>query len=322
MKAQLARKLCCLTVVIVLFAVLPARTQAFGGGGHRIVARLAILELARQGATDPVAKNARRQILKILSDNHTTLEEGAVWPDVVRKTPPYKYADDWHFVSIPRNQSNYDASTQCKMSATAPKGNCVVGGLAHFRSVFMNSPSEAARLDAVRFILHYMGDLHQPLHTSEDYSFIYNNEPGDRGGNYRFVCFLAVNKNACTEVYDGVRKNRNLHATWDKYMLLNLHPNENQYIDELDNKIKSMSATERANLAGGNPAQWAEESHAIAVAAVYDVPKVKTLPFPHNQAYDEHFFVSKDYANANMKRTEEQLIKASLRLASFLKQMF
>jgi hypothetical protein len=286
-----------------------------------MVAQLAMRELAREALTDPQAKKAQNAIFQMLQDGHTSLEFAAVWPDTVRRTDPYKYADNWHFVSIPRTETNYNAATQCLVKATAPEGDCAIGGLAHFKKVFVNSSSnQKQRLDALRFIIHFVGDIHQPLHTSEDLSFIHNNKPGDRGGNYRFVCFLAVNHNGCID--DEYQDNRNLHSTWDKYMILTLHPDELKYIDDLDNKIKAMSASERANLMAGTPIEWVEGSHAIAVASAYEVGKVKDVSFPHDATYNEFFFVDKNYAKANMQRSEDQLIKAGLRLAAYLKQMF
>jgi len=278
-------------------------------------------ELARQAPTDPKAKKARNAILQMLQNNNTTIEAVSVWPDEVRRSPEYGYADNWHFVSIPRNAVKYDPATQCKTSATAPAGDCAIGGLAHFKNVFMNSPNAAARFDALRFIVHFLGDLHQPLHASEDWDFIHNGQPGDRGGNYRLVCFLAVSQNACTEVYHGERSNRNLHATWDKYIILAMHPDEHAYIDQLDNRIKAMSAGERAGHMSGTTIDWAEGTHALAVAESYNVPKVKTLTTPHSNVYNEYFFVSSSYEMANAKRIDDQLIKAGLRLAAYLKQL-
>ncbi len=323
MKRTYKLKSVCLTICFCLLMMFPARALAWGGGGHRIVAQLAMRQLAREGLTDPKAKKARDRIFQILHDGHTSLETASVWPDTVRRTAPYTYADNWHFVSIPRNETKYSATTQCLVTATAPQGDCAIGGLAHFKNVFMNSSSNAKqRLDALRFIIHIVGDVHQPLHTSEDLNFIHNNKPGDRGGNYRYVCFLAVNLNACTEEYQGNRSNRTLHGTWDKYMILTLHSDELSYIEDLDNKIKSMSASDRAALMAGTPIDWVEGSHAVATAAAYEVGKVSSLSFAHDTTYDQFFFVDKNYTKSNMQRSEDQLIKAGLRLAAYLKQMF
>jgi S1/P1 Nuclease len=321
MKKAYTLKAFCLTLCLGLLLMVPARANAWGGGGHRIVAQLAMRELAREALTDAKARKARNAIFKILQDGHTSLESAAVWPDTVRRTDPYRYADNWHFVSIPRSETEYNAATQCLVTSTAPEGDCAIGGLAHFKKVFMNSSIQKDRLDALRFIIHFLGDLHQPLHTSEDLSFMHNNKPGDRGGNYRMACFLAVSLNSCTELYDGKRESKNLHATWDKYMIMALHPDELQYIDELDNKIKSMSASERTGFMSGTTMDWAKDSHAVAVAAAYNLGQVKSVTFAHDKTYDEYFFVDKNYAKSNMQRVEDQLMKAGLRLAAFLKEM-
>jgi hypothetical protein len=108
MKRTFTLKLVCLTLCSCLLLMVPAPAQAWGGGGHRIVAQLAMRELAREGLTDPKAKKARNAIFKILQDSHTSLELAAVWLANI------SYADNWHFVSIPRARPNSDAAVPCK----------------------------------------------------------------------------------------------------------------------------------------------------------------------------------------------------------------
>lgn len=318
-----ARHLACLGLSLSMLLALPARALAWGGQGHRIVAQLAMLQLWREGATDMDARRARRMVYRMLQDGNTTLEAASVWPDTVRRSAAYGYADNWHFVSIPRGETSYEASEQCRVKPTAPEGDCAIGGLTHFRKVMLDGQAARDdRLDALRFIIHIVGDIHQPLHTSEDRAFIHNGEPGDRGGNFRRVCFLRVSQSACTEVFDGERKPRNLHSTWDKYMIIQTGVAEEDYVARLDARVAGLPAATLAAHASGAPARWVEEAHAVAGVAAYTPSLVRDLSFPHNQTYDDYFFVSQSYQADNIERVDEQLMKAGIRLAAYLKQLY
>lgn len=309
---------------LVLF--LPEGVLAWGGQGHRVVARLAMEEIRRQAASDPDARRARDMVFEAIEvDADATVESASVFPDLVRGNAPYAYADDWHFVSIPRSETSYDAARHCPTNATAPEGNCAVGGLAHFRKVVLEQQGSANKmtLDALSFIIHIVGDLHQPMHASEDRSFVHNGRPGDRGGNYRRVCFLGTSQSACTEVWNGERKPKNLHATWDKYIIVRSGraSDETEYVEKLAERISNLDDATRADYLAGGPAEWAEESHALAVEAAYTPPLLRDTTIPHPHRYDNYFFVDAAYQDANIERVETQLVKASVRLAAYLKQI-
>src|SRR6185503_15700030 len=174
-------------------------------------------------------------------------------------------------------------------------------------------------LDAVSFIIHFIGDIHQPLHTSEDLSFIQDGRPGDRGGNFRPVCFLRVSQSGCTQTFNGERSNKNLHAVWDKFMIIETGKDDDAYVNTLDARILALDEATKAAWAAGDPAKWAEEAHALAVQSVYDAPLLKDTTVPHAHQFDDFFFIDRAYQDANIARVDEQLLKASVRLAGYLK---
>ena len=312
-----------LALLMLGFAT-PTPTLAWGGGGHRIIARLALRQIRREAeAGDRDARLVRKIVYQALAVDHTTLEAASVFPDVVRRTPPYAFADNWHFVSIPRDKTDYDPAAHCVVKPTAPEGDCVVGGLAHFRKVLLAQQGVANKeaLDAISFIIHFVGDMHQPLHTSEDLSFIHNGQPGDRGGNFRSVCFLRVSQSGCTQTFNGERSDKNLHAVWDKFMIMQTGRDDDAYVNELDGRIRGLSAEKLAELGAGEPAEWAEGAHAIAAQFAYTPERLKDTDVPHAAQFDRFFFVDRDYQDTNIVNVEEQLVKASVRLAAYLKQI-
>ena len=336
------RLLAQLCLAACLVSLLPARASAWGGPGHRIVARIAVWRLKQLNA-----RNAQRQINRIFTaqpDQNTdprNIVTAASWPDspAVRDNEDYAFANNLHFISIPRKKSSIDASTPCGASEEVAEGVCITGGIDHFRRQLVNTTNRHARRDALSFIVHFVGDIHQPLHTSEDQDF--NNGQGDRGGNFRTVCYLnqsvctSTNVNSCQQdpsacsiVSNNKRKRRELHKVWDNFMfetqMDNKHLNltEEQYADHLiRTKAAKLSDAELAEIERGDPAAWAEESHALAVSVVYDLPAPLRKKNPDGEMRD-HYFVSAQYRDANVGRAEDQLVKAGLRLAMYLRQIY
>jgi hypothetical protein len=322
MKGTDARLTRLVIALLTLAALAPEPALAWGGQGHRIVARLAMRQIRREAATDADARRVRKMVYQAIATvPGVTLESASIFPDTVRRKEPYTYADNWHFVSIPRAESDYDAATHCKTKETAPEGDCAVGGLEYFRKVVLEQEGAPNKetLDALSFIIHIIGDLHQPLHTSEDLSFIHDGKPGDRGGNFRPICFLRASKAGCTQVWDGKREPKNLHSVWDKFMIIETEKSENDYVDELDERILALDDATVAAYVEGGPAEWAEDAHALAVQAAYTSPLLKDTAVPHSHAYDDYFYVDAAYQDDNIEQVDEQLVKAAVRLAAYLK---
>jgi hypothetical protein len=302
------------------------------------------------------ATNALQQIEQLLKSKPTTIGEAANWPDTIRSTPGYEYTGSLHFVSIPKEKEKFDAPTQCKPTAQVPEGDCVIGGVEHFRKILADpSQSPAARLDALSFIVHFIGDMHQPLHTTEDVTFVnYEGRTGDRGGNLKIIFYLnegvwneADEKScerdieACSYIdFQGIRRKRNLHAAWDSYiietMLASLRVKdekklsrdavfrlrEEKYEDNLERAIGRLSAQEIAAMEKGVPSAWAEEAHALATEYVNCLPPPRRKQNVADKQFYDHYFLSQGYQSANIRRIDTQLMRAGLRLAAYLKQIF
>jgi hypothetical protein len=239
---------------------------AWGSEGHRIVA-----EIAEQYLEPATAKQVR-ELLAI--ENETTLADVSNWADQIRgqrrNTAP------WHFVDIPIGAAGYDAERDC------PRGACVVAKIDEFTEQLRDrnlQPRE--RLEALKFLVHFVGDVHQPLHAADN---------DDRGGN---------------EVRVEFRGHRtNLHAVWDTAILApTVRGDERAYAVELARRIR------RADLArwgGGTAVDWANDSHAIAGRVIYG-----ELP-------NEPGALQATYERRALPVVNEQLEKAGVRLASIL----
>ncbi|HYG82747.1 MAG TPA: S1/P1 nuclease, partial [Pyrinomonadaceae bacterium] len=124
------------------------------------------------------------------------------------------------------------------------------------------------------------------------------------------------------------RKRREQHKAWDNFMFetemgsKHLNLTEEGYAAHLiETKAEKLSAAALADIERGDPAAWAEESHALAVSVVYDLPEPVRKKNPDGKTR-EHYFVSRQYRDANIGRAEDQLIKSGLRLAFYLRHLF
>lgn len=343
-KFRIAVSLC---LAFGLVGLMPLRAAAWGRDGHQIVAGIALWRLEQLKA-----KNALANISAILKAEPETpmlkqphdLFDAAVWPDDVRGSDEYGFADNLHFVSIPRTANSFVQAQQCKPSAQIPEGECIIGALRHYGNVLATSHSNKERLEALSFIVHFMGDLHQPLHTSEDLNFLnYLGEKGDRGGNHRFLFYLAddafnstslksclPHPNVCSEGFEDGRSNLKLHAAWDKYMIrteMKTNPNRGPDFkaygkDLLKHLPPTASDPSYASMEEGNFITWAEQTHQVARMSAYGVigPRTK-VSAADNKKY-QFYLLNDAYRVKNTRIVDDQLVRAGIRLAAVLRKIF
>lgn len=169
-------------ILALLCCALPAGPAfAWGQTGHRVTAAIADNYLSG------VARANVRLLLGI-----ETLAQSATWPDDMKSDPAefwQKTASPWHYVTVPAGSS--------RAAAGAPPEGDAVTALARFAAVLRDpSASVSDKRLALRFTIHIIGDLHQPLHAGR---------PGDRGGNDVKVSWFG--------------DQTNLHSVWDSGMI-------------------------------------------------------------------------------------------------------
>jgi hypothetical protein len=261
--SYLVRRLALLSLVVVSSA--PA-CFSWGEKGHRLVIRIA------EGLLTPAAQ-AQVQATLIPGES---LEDLGSWADQIRSSRPETY--NWHFVDIPLHSSSLDMARDC------PQGDCVIQKIADFRAAWRDpAVSPAARREALLFLVHFVGDVHQPLHCV-------NND--DRGGNDVPVSFAGTQTN--------------LHALWDSGLLRDM-PAEDRLFARLSAAI---TPDQVANWSKGTVEQWAGESFQAAQTTVYGLlPKVgngRTIQ------------LGERYEQMVEPLLEQQLEKAGVRLAAIL----
>jgi beta-galactosidase beta subunit len=254
------------TLIAFLLLVPPNYSFAWGGDGHKIVANIAEARLTPA---------ARAQVQVLLDGAH--LADVAVWADDVRRDRPE--TSRWHYVDIPYDASGYDAARDCQAT---DEGDCVIAEIARDEKVLGDaSRSKAERAEALKFLVHFVADMHQPLHSIERKDPITG--AGDRGGNEVRVTFFG--------------RPANLHAVWDSGIVT-----RGAVTLEL---VQKWLATQDANtLAHGDPVRWALAAHALAVSNTYVIPANHQL--------------GEDYVAKNVPVVVAQLGSAGVRLAAIL----
>jgi len=189
------------------------RAFAWGAHGHEVIA-----SLAWQG----LQPKARQEVTRLLAlEPGQTLESIATWADEHRSAA----TGVWHYVNFPRGTCLYEPQRDC------PDGKCVVAAIERQRVIFASTANDATRLKALKYLVHLVGDVHQPLHAGYQ---------DDRGGNrFQLHAFARFS---------------NLHAVWDSG-LLRQRQQDNFALAAVLQGVSSMSSARDLS-----PAHMAEES--------------------------------------------------------------
>lgn len=256
--------------ILCILALGPSRAWAWGREGHRIVALIAAARLTPA---------ARAQVADLLgADVPGAMEAVSTWADEIRDERPE--TERWHFVDIEISTAGYDAARDCQ------GGDCVVYQVRKDERLVGDARlPRAARAEALRFLIHFIGDMHQPLHCADHH---------DRGGNEVRVMLGG--------------EQTNLHAVWDTAVVAALGDDPAGVSARLEAQITPRQA--RAWSRGG-PADWANESFAIAKHAIYG-------PLLGAEKEGEPIRLPDDYAARERTLAAEQLEKAGVRLAMVL----
>lgn len=246
---------------------------AWGGPGHMAVAAI---------AEDRLTPQARAMVREIAGAVPISSPEICTWADSHRNPATGR----WHYVNIPLSAEHFDDARDC------PRGACAVAEIERATAELARSAEPEGRLKALRWLVHAVGDLHQPFHAGDGW---------DRGGNDLRVRF-------------GRRKQpTNLHKVWDvdlvKPLVRDLGPLGLARM--LEQRIRpSDAAAWAADLA---PRSWADESHREA-RAIYAELGVS----PTERGIVQ---LPRDYASQERWRVEAAMQRAGVHLGAVLNQV-
>jgi nuclease S1 len=238
-------------VAIGVFAVLTPTVNAWGGLGHRLTGLVAATRLA------PIA---RQNVAWLIGPQ--SLADVASWAD--RQVDSQVQTSYWHYLNIPPTATAYDRDRDCPRQPGVAAGarndrwrDCAVDRILYFEERLADrSLDRADRATALKFLVHFVGDLHQPFHALGV----------GRGGNDVLVRVFGVSD--CGS--DPARPVPcNLHEVWDSRLIAHRNLDESTYLAALERQIADNHWEAEARTPG-TPAQWAEESFRLAKAALVE----------------------------------------------------
>jgi hypothetical protein len=313
----------CAILLVVAIVSLPARARAWGCEGHQVVALLAekhltphALAMAKkilaEGPIDPsLSRYCKEGAIDAMADAST-------WPDDIRSLRPE--TAPWHYVDIPLGTTRREVEKFCD-----PKERCVTRAIADQLAILRSADADPQkRADALRFLIHLVGDLHQPLHA------VTNN---DQGGNCVPVAFFDAMpqlRNPQTESYAP-----NLHGVWDTNILAKATEGKtvDQVASDLDQSFRRKIA--RWQKGSANIDAWAWESYQLAVKKVYGKLPVHIpaeAPQPIMSCADDNHVSARmlklnehlvePYQGIAVPIVRERLARAGARLALLLNQLW
>ncbi len=266
-------------LLLVLASSLSTPALAWSRQGHQLVGELA------QGDLRP---QARREMDRLLAGEPVpTLAGVASWADEIRAEgrisghPLGERSSRWHYVNFRRDRGcDYVPARDC------PGGNCVIGAINAQRAILADRARPLAeRRDALKFLVHFVGDVHQPMHAGY---------ADDRGGNH----FQVQYRGKGAPAGEGTQ----LHGIWDYWVLQGAGLDNAAYVQRLR---QSPVPADPAAGADNAPAEWALEScRLIRDEALYPSKRRRVL--------------GDDYLDQHRPLAERRLRQAGARLATLL----
>lgn len=212
-----------LLMAAICCGIFPATANAWGSKGHQIIARI---------AADQLSSQARRNVAKLL--NGASLESVAAWADLNGRAHTLP-----HLLPLPDGANTFNPDADCPKEK-----DCLIRALNNYHKVLGNPKNSTKdRTEALKYLIHYIGDLHQPFHCIKN----------DRNGRDKKVTFN--------------KKSTDLHSVWDSQVIDKSQMTAAQYARQLGSS--RTVAFQSFDVFQGWFIDWALESNRVARKA-YD----------------------------------------------------
>jgi hypothetical protein len=274
-----------LAPLCAVVALLPAPAQAWGDYAHRLIAGIAQANLTPSARAEVQRILARGAAVDTPTCALKTIGDASVWPDCVRGIPDrFAFSAPWHY-------QNIDVCQPFAITANCPDGNCVTAQIPKQLAIAADRrASPAARAQALAFVVHFVGDMHMPLHVGDKH---------DRGGN------------DVRAAYGAKAPDRmNLHRIWDSDLA------ERALTEPPAVTSTSIAAADRRTMAAGTIEDWAREGWDLSRTIVY--PQLRDFPDSCPVKSEQRPVVDAAYIAAAEAPLRQQVERAGVRLAMLL----
>lgn len=274
---------CTRVALIATLALNAPQLLAWGQTGHRSIAEVA----ERNMSADSVRK------AHALLDGHN-LAFASTWADEVRSDPKnFGYSFGWHYTTWPDDDGDFHAADESKDTGL------LLSQVDTQLAILKNpSASSADKSQALKFVIHLVGDVHQPLHVGA---------AGDKGGN------------ACRVTWHG--RNSNLHTVWDSDMI---DKSQLSYTELAGFAGQGRSAQQTRAWRAGDAVSWAAESKKLRSQIYPQEVQLPTAPLSHltycgpDVTPDAMPALGYEYSQRFLPVVYERIYQAGIRLAMLL----
>lgn len=271
-----------LIVLLAALIGLSSPAHAYWEWGHETVGAIAYRNVTPETrmAIDRLLRNSR--LLETPTCPAATIEQASVWADCVKTLGPrFSYAYNWHYQNV-NVCKPFDVKSNC------PDGNCVSAQIERDVKLLKDQGVPVReRVMALAFLVHFVGDLHQPLHA------------GDRAD-------LGGNRARSTYGFYSTEK-LNLHTIWDGLLA-------ERAISTPPSLVRAYSPQERLAVWGGTVEDWSRDSYQVARDVVYGsaLGGDPCGPYPKRATLDPATI------DKLVEPARQQVVKGGLRLARLL----
>lgn len=224
-------------LLAAFLAFLPTPAAAWWDYGHKTIARIAMMEVSPRTRAQIQQLLRKAPMLATPNCATATVEDISVWPDCVRSMGDrFSYTSTWHY-------QNVNICRPFDLDGPCANGNCVSAQIERaVRLLKDRSVPDHERLQALAFLVHFVGDMHQPMHAGDR---------ADLGGN-RFRAF-----------YGEIRSN--LHSMWDGHLAERAISSPAAHAEGL----RAEYGGQREAIRGGSVTDWARESWEVSRRYAY-----------------------------------------------------
>lgn len=270
-------------LLVAVFGLASSPAQAWGGLGHRTIGAIAMANAS------PRTRAAIRALIRHQGELDTpacpinTIEDAASWPDCIKgERWRWAFASSWHYHDQPVC-GTFDIKANCR------DGMCVTAQIERSARLLADRKlAPVLRLEALAFLVHFVGDIHQPLHVGE-------NE--DQGGN------------GVKSDY-GIAPGRNLHSIWDGVLA------ERAITSATTPLVRRYSSAEKTRFVTGGAEDWARESWLVSRDFLYPIAFGGTLPCA--VARPPKVVWSNAAIEQAIPIVDDRIVRAGLRLSNML----
>jgi hypothetical protein len=255
-------------MLVAVFVYLPLRSLCWGMEGHRIVGEI---------AESYLTVKAKTEVQKILGNESMAMASN--WADFIKSDTSYKYLSSWHYIDFDKGLT-YDQIKEVLKKDTASDAYTAINFLT--KELKKKTLSKDKKLMYLKLLIHFVGDVHQPLHVSPQ---------GTEGGNNVRLTWFGTNSN--------------LHRVWDEHLI------EYQQLSytEYTKAINHTTTAQRLAWQKQPLSEWLFESYTIAEKL-------------HDEINDQNSKLSYRYNFDHIAIVNEQLLKGGVRLAGLLNEIF